>query len=292
MELTYFASFVVTATAFIGSAQGAATIFTGGLGDTASTLSQYGLAPGPTIEPAGGNPGGRLLVTVDTTAGGLQNGAAFDRTQTGTVPQTDFTFQFQIVAPRTPSADGFHFVLLDTATFGTSGAGANQGEDPAAPGVLGFGFDTWSNNGSIAGPTDPGVNASSPDDPNQRVGSNYEEISLFYNGNLIQRINDTRLLTPGLTLDDGAWHTATGNFNFAGATASLSVDGNPIMTNTAVPGLVPFESRVQFGGRTGGETENASIDNLNVSYVPEPTIAALGGVGLALMLRRRRRDPR
>lgn len=253
-------------------------VFTGGLGDTPSTLSQYGLAPGPTIEPTGGNPGGSLLVTVDTAAGGLQNGAAFDRTQTGPVPRTDFTFQFQIVAPRTPSADGFHFILLDTAIFGTSGAGANLGEDPALAGVLGFGFDTWSNQGAF-------------DNPNVPTGSDYDEISLFYNGALIQRIDDTRLLTPGLTLDDGAWHTVTGNFNFAGATASLSVDGNPIMTNTAVPGLVPFESRVQFGGRTGGETENASIDNVNVSYVPEPTIAALGGVGLALMLRRRR-DPR
>ena len=137
--------------------------------------------------------------------------------------RTDFTFQFQIVAPRTPSADGFHFILLNTGSFGPSGAGANLGEDPALAGVLGFGFDTWSNQGTF-------------DDPNQPTGSNYEEVSLFFNGALIQRINDTRLLPTPLTLDDGAFHTVTGNFNFAGATASLSVDGNALFTNTAVPG--------------------------------------------------------
>jgi lectin family protein len=278
MKTTYFAAFAITATALIVSTQAAPTIFTGGGGDTPLSLSQYGLAPGPTIEATGGNPGGSLLVTVDTPAGGLQNGVAFDRTQIGTIPRTDFTFQFQIVAPRTSSADGFHFILLNTSNFGTTGPGANLGEDPALGGVLGFGFDTWSNQGAFDNPAVP-------------TGSDYDEISLFYNGALIQRIDDTRLLPTPLTLDDGVFHTATGNFNFAGGTATLAVDGNPIFTNTAVPGLAPFESRVQFGGRTGGETENVSIDNVNVSYVPEPTAAALGGVGLALMLRRRRPDP-
>ena len=136
-----------------------------------------------------------------------------------------------------------------------------------------------------SGPEDP----NSPDDPNQAQGSNYDEISIFNDGTLVQRINDTRLLTPSLTLDDAAWHTASGHVDFAGATASLTVDGTTIFNNVPVPGLAPFESLVQFGGRTGGENEIVSIDNVNVSYVPEPTIAALGGVGLALMLRRRQR---
>lgn len=276
MKLTQLASLIIISAAVVVSTQAAPTIFTGGAGDTPVFLSQYGLAPGPTIDAVGGNPGGVLSVTIDTAAGGLQNGAAFDRTQTGTVPRVDFSFQFQLVAPRTPSADGFHFILLNTANFGIAGAGANLGEDPALTGVLGFGFDTWSNQGAFDNPAVP-------------TGSDYQEISLFFNGALIQRIDDTRLLTPALLLDDGVYHTATGNFNFAAATASLTVDGNAVMTNVAVPGLTPFESRVQFGGRTGGETENALIDNVNVQFVPEPSVLGALALGSLVALRRRRR---
>jgi hypothetical protein len=284
MKLTQLASLIVSA-AIVVSAQAAPTIFTGGACDTLVTLTQFGAAgPVPTVEATDGNPGGRLQIT--PMVNGLQNVAAFDRTQTGTVPSTGFSFDFQIVATVTASADGFHFALINTSINGASGAGANMGEDPTSAGVLGFGFDTWSNRGIPgSGAEDP----NSPDDPAQAQGSNYDEISIFYNGALIQRINDTRLLAVPLTLDDGAWHRATGNVNFSGGTASLSVDGNPIFTNTAVPGLTPYESRVQFGGRTGGENEQVSIDNVNVSYVPEPTAAVLGGTGLALMLLRRRR---
>jgi hypothetical protein len=157
MKLAYFVSLVITATAFTGSARAAAVVFTGDAGDTPVTLTQFGAAgPGPIVDTAGGNPGGRLQVT--DAVNGLQNVASFDQTQTGTVPQTDFTFQFKIEAPVTASADGFHFAFIDTSVYGTTGMGANLGEDPGGFGVLGFGFDTWSNNGSIAAPPgDPNV---------------------------------------------------------------------------------------------------------------------------------------
>ena len=274
MKLNHFASLIATSAAMAVTAQAAPTVLTGGAGDTPATLTAFGAAPGPTIEPTGGNPGGRLQITPATN--GLQNVAAFDRTQTGTVPRVDFNFQFQISTVSTPSADGIHFILLDTAIYGASGQGANLGEDPAQAGVLGFGFDTWSNQGAF-------------DNPNVGQGSDYQEISLFYNGNLISRIDDTRLLTPAFVLDDGAWHNVTGNFNFATGTASLTVDATTIFNNTPVPGLTAFESRVQFGGRTGGENEQASIDNLNVQFVPEPSVFGALALGSLVALRRRRR---
>jgi hypothetical protein len=57
----------------------------------------------------------------------------------------------------------------------------------------------------------------------------------------------------------------------------------------AVPGLTPFESRVAFTGRTGGENELVEVRGLAVNFVPEPGIIALGLIGTSLIFRRRRR---
>ena len=210
----------------------------------------------------------------------MQNVAAFDRTQLGTVPRIDFNFQFNIgVGSTTGTADGFHFMLIPTSIFGASGQGANRGEEPDEPGALGFGFDTWSNNGGFGG----------PDDPAQPQGSDYQEIALYYNGAEIASIDNTRLLATPLFLDDGLWHTVNGNFNFTTQTATLTVDGQTIFNNTTIPGLAGFENRVQFGARTGGENEVVSIDNLNVQYVPEPSVFGALALGSLVALRRRRR---
>ena len=261
----------------------AATVasFNGGA-DTPVALQAFGdINFPPNIQPAGGFSGGYLQVTSPNNS--EHNWATFDRTDVGTYPSANFSFRFKLQAGATPTADGMSFSFASTTNYGTSGGigGAPfTAEDPNAAGILGFGFDTWSNHG--------GVELNSPDDPAQPQGSNYEEISVFYNGALVNRINDTRVLATPLTLDDGLWHAVTGTVNFAGGTISLSVDGNSIHNGLAVPGLVPFESRIMFAGRTGGENEDAGIDDLNVTWVPEPGAAALGLVGFLTFLRRRR----
>ena len=68
----------------------------------------------------------------------------------------------------------------------------------------------------------------------------------------------------------------------------MTVDGATIFNNVTVPGLAPAETRVGFAGRTGNANERASIDNVNVQYVPEPASAALLGLCGLLMLGRRR----
>src|SRR5581483_2928922 len=64
---------------------------------------------------------------------------------------------------------------------------------------------------------------------------------------------------------------------------SASTGGNSTVTpfsNFFVAGLNPYESRAEFGGRTGGATEDALFDNINVDFggaaaAPEPTTLAL-----------------
>ena len=258
------------------SAYAATTANFDGGADTPSTLQTF-RAPtepegGPTILTEGGNPGGFLRLTADVN--GQNNYASFDRSDAGTFALSTFSFQFRIGGVG-PSADGFSFSFADTSMHGVSGglAGPIYGgpEDPAAAGSLGFGFDTWSNQGAF-------------DNPNVPTGSDYQEISLFYNGGLVQRIDDTRLLTTPLTLDDGNWHTASGNINFEAGTASLSVDGTAVFSDVAVAGLTPFESRIIIAGRTGGENSDQDIDNIDVQFVPEPSTALLGLLGLGGLL--------
>ena len=254
---------------------GAAIATFGGGVDSVYTLQQLGASlPAPTVLATGGNPGGYLRLTANIND--QHSFVPFDLTDAGTFPASTFSFQFRIDNLGAGGADGFSFSYLDTALFGATGAlGAAPftAEDPAATGVLGFGFDTWGNGGGFD------ANGNSAD---------YSEISLFYNGLLVQRVDDTRLLPVSLNLKDAAWHTVTGQISFTGQTVSLSVDGNPIMTDVMVADLVPFESRILFGGRTGGANERASIDNVNVLYVPEPATGALLVLGGLIALRRRR----
>lgn len=244
--------------------------FEGGAG-TPGTLETFGDPGGASIQPSGGNPGGYLQLTA--AINGQNNFATKDLSDPGSFAASSFNFDFILAPDQVPSADGFSFSYADTSIYGTSGGIGSAPftpEDPAASGILGFGFDTWSNEGAF-------------DTPGIGTGSDYSEISVFYDGSLILRIDDTRLLTPPLQLDDGAWHTVTGHVDFAGASVDLNVDGNPVITDLAIPGLVPFESRVMFAARTGGENELAGIDNLNVGYiVPEPAAGVLALIGFGV----------
>ena len=247
--------------------------FDGGA-DTPISLNQFGDPAGASIQPAGGNPGGYLQLTPPSN--NQNNWATFDRTDLS-APIINFSFQFQLTPAGAGGADGFSFNLLPTASFGIAGGLGGPvftAEDPAFAGVLGFGFDTWGN----AGLYDANGN-----------GANYSEISLFWNGGLVSRVDDTRNLPVSLNLKDSAWHTVNGTINFLTTNVNMTVDGNPIFTNVAVGGLVPYESRVGLAGRTGNANENAAIDNVNVQFVPEPgAIGAMMAGSLVLFGRRRR----
>ncbi|MEO8353810.1 MAG: PEP-CTERM sorting domain-containing protein [Chthoniobacteraceae bacterium] len=260
----------------IGSvAFGATTASFDGGADTPIFLNQFGDAPGPSIQPIDGNPGGYLELT--PAINGQNNFATFDLSDPGeNFTASTFTFQFRFDALGAGGADGMSFNYYPTALYGTTGgfgAPLFTPEDPAAFGVLGFGFDTWGNGGLDA-------NANSAD---------YSEISLFFDGALISRVDDTRLLPTFLDLKDGAWHTVNGAVDTAGASVTMDVDGNPIFSNVAVAGLVPAEARVGFAGRTGGANERTSIDNVDVRFVPEPGVIGALAVGSLVLLRRRRR---
>jgi hypothetical protein len=264
--------------ACVGAASAATIVTFGGGTDSSYTLQQFGGLPAPTVLTNGGNPGGYLRLTANIND--QHNFVPVDQTDPGLFPVSTFSFQFRIDLLGGGGADGLSFSYLDTALYGVSGgigAPLFTAEDPGNAGVLGFGFDTYGNGGA----NDANLN-----------GPDYSEISLFLNGTLVSRIDDTRVLPTPFNLKDPAvpspWHTAKGTVDFQNAKVSLSVDDIPVFDNIDVPGLVPFDSRVMFAARTGGANERASIDNLNVQYLPEPGTFSLLGLGASGMFWRRR----
>jgi hypothetical protein len=233
---------------------------------TPNTLTQAGDPPGPSID------GGTGMITLTTASNGQNNQIAFDRSDAGTFASSNFSFTFQ-VTPTTATADGFSVLYYPTSTGGITGAvPAFTGEEPNVAGAIGFAFDTW-NNAEVGGISD----------------SNLSQIALHWNGAVLTSVDDTRLLPTPFAIDDGNVHSVTGTLNFAGATLTLAVDGQAIFNNVAVPGLVPYESRIVMAGRTGGENQRVDIGGLNVAFVPEPMSALLVGLGgIGLVLRRRR----
>lgn len=264
---------VLLCTASLCSAATVAS-FDGGL-DTPWVGNQFGAAPGPIIGSGVGPDGSDSLQVTTDGVNGQNNTVGFNRADVG-APTGSFPFSFQFrLGPALDSADGFSVALLPTGTYGNSGIAPFLSEDPAAAGVLAFGFDTWGND---APTNDFGFN------PGDR--SNYNDISLYWNGASVAANFDPR--AQGLTIDDNLWHTAFGSIDMVNARVSLTVDTLNIFNNVAVPGLTPYEYRLGIGGRTGGQDENAWFDNIAVG-IPEPTVTGIAALGMCFLARRRRK---
>ncbi len=277
MKLLYSIPLLLLSTA---SMSFAATIakFDGNASDTPYVLAKLAEGAAASIGVGVGPDGTNSLEITKSGINGQQNTAGFNRADVGAPNSFNFSFQFK-AGPTAASADGFSVSFLPTTPtasggYGISGAIPFLSEDPAAANVLAFGFDTWGNGAPNDGPNGPGGN------------SDYNDISLFWNGALVAAELDPR--AKGLTIDDNQWHTATGTIDMLGAKVSLKVDALNIFTNVAVPGLKPYEYRLGLGGRTGGENQNAWFDNINVG-IPEPASTGLAAMGLCFLARRRRK---
>lgn len=234
------------------------------------SFQAMGGGTGPTIVSSGGF-GGSGYLQLTPSATHITNFATYDTTDYGLHPKIEFSFRFRI-DQHLGGADGFTFALLDTSIHGQTGPLPTFAGLDGSASVLMFSFDTYGN-----GDWDP-----------LATGSNYSEISVFYNGTQA-RIDDTRLLPNPFDLKDGNWHTAAGTIRFDSQTIDFSVDGSPIWKDFSIPNLLPYESRVGMLGLTGDLASRHSIDDLNVAWVPEPATASFSALGVIAFLTARRR---
>ncbi len=201
------------------------------------------------------DPPGNRRLRLATYVPPIQNNSIdFDRTSAGYACRVEADFDVRMtLAPDKGRADGMGFALLNTARYGTEGVVAPQpplfaAEEPNFLGSLGLGFDIHRSTGE----------------------SSNNHLSVHFNGAPVTEIG---LFPLGLDLASGTWiHTKA--VLILGATQSrlfvtlTPQGGGPIaaVTDLTVPGLVPYEARVQFGGRSGGESANHDLDNVNVGF--------------------------
>ena len=238
-------------------------------------------------------------------AGGLftrtGNSVAFDQTDAGTFNRiiADFDFRITCSGARTGfsgggCADGFAFVLLDTATFGTTGLSADG--TPVVFELFGRSLTRES----------PFVFV-----PNNSFAVSF---STFINGP-----NSTSLLynngfVPGsvVAIDDPTLDLATRTFGaskeFHHAHIDLALGGptptvtvtltNGVTAETVTPysnfdlssvvGLGPYEGRVAFGTQCGDACAAFDVDNVVVQYLdpatPLPGLPHVSIMVLAMLL--------
>ena len=198
-------------------------------GQTPYTLSQYQNAPAAAIV-------NNTLRMVN--AGNQRNVIAFNQTDPGLYSRITAEWDLNIV----PGADGLGFALLNTAQYGTTGAGPVIEEEPSLAKTFAIGFDIYC-----------------PDDY-QKKGSH--EISLHWDG--VERANKW-----------SSFDYRTGTFNHVkvvidfvtgGAEVTIAVGGQTIYDRSFLAGLEPYDCRAAFGARTGGLMTTLYLDNVNVQY--------------------------
>jgi hypothetical protein len=218
-------------------------------------LNQYAAGPAPGVQPAGAGSTGKFLRLLHDGTNGAANGITFRQTAPGLFQTIVADFDFRITSSVNNPADGFCFLLIPTAIYGTNGPGVNiptqAAEEPNYPNVFAIGFDVYPH-------------------------SVRNDVSAHWNG--AEAANVT-IPTATLDLASGVFHHAHVRLEHVsgGALVTLTltrnINGTPggpftAITNFFIGGLNAFDCRVQFGGRTGGLNLGLDLDNCNIQFLP------------------------
>ncbi len=211
---------------------------------TTYSLQQIGGPPPPDVV-SGGPTGNYLLLATQPTnpIAGNDNSISFVTSDPGTYNQViaDWDFRVTQTVPGLRGV-GMSFALLNTGNYGTAGQAASVlPQQGIYNGSLAFGFDTEANN-----------------------------VYLSLNGAIVT----AESLTGELDLASGQFIRAHAEISFTAATVTLvltpSLVGSPVtvFNATAVPALVPYQSRVGFQARNSTSSfADFDLDNVNVQFI-------------------------
>lgn len=225
---------------------------------TGTPYTEY--AEAPAIDPqllVGGPTGsGQFLRLGFVAPAPNHNTIAFDRTHTGSADLVVADFDFRLTLGNAGRGHGFAFALLDTTEYSITGAVVPDSlppgvaEEPNFTDSLGIGFDIYQSNGSM--------------------DINNNHISVHFDGQLEEMFD----ATPAMNLAEGLWTHARVVMRPGGSSSDVSVIltpcGAPAVTlvdQFPVPGFVPYEGRVYFGARSGGERADQDLDNVQVQFL-------------------------
>lgn len=185
----------------------------------------------------------RLIYSGST---GNANHLHFDRTDTGVFGEVTIDFDFRMNG----TADGFSVLMLPTSVYGVNSATdsyVSTGEEPNVAGAFAVGFDVY---------------------------SNIDEVSVHYGSTRGEVNKSANIQLNNNTINHA--HIVVSPQGGGGSKVSVSVTpgsgGLPVafFENLTVADLNPYEFRLQFSGRTGGETTNVDLDNISVTQTGQP----------------------
>lgn len=167
-----------------------------------------------------------------------------------------FDFRFSNVGGL-GAADGIGISFGRLGQFDAAMNGVTQ-EEGLNSGIA-IGIDTWRNGGEVSG----------------------NHISVRYDGVLLQEINLSNELA------DGQFHRLIASMD--NGHLALSLDNNQLLSHNII-NWQAYAGQFVFGGRTGGGRTLQEVDNVSVrtAAVPEPASIALLGLGLFVLLLRRK----
>jgi hypothetical protein len=120
---------------------------------------------------------------------------------------------------------------------------------------------------------------------------------LFVGGDGLARLigSDSLFVDSAVTLTANTWYTIGISINFATGAVTGSVNGNSLgistTTNQTTLGDVDlYVNAFGVGTGTSGGFNNIYVDNYMVQAVPEPATMAALGLGVAALIRRRRKN--
>jgi hypothetical protein len=218
-------------------------------------LTQYGSGPVPSVQATNTGSTGKFLRLLYDGVGDSINSVTFTQTAPGLFQTVIAEFDFRLTSSVADPADGLAFMLVPTSLYGTNGPGVNLStqvpEQPNYRGVLGIGFRVY---------------------PHTSVNN----VSVHWDG---VRQSDALVPFSAIDLVAGVFHHAKITVQFAtgGAFVSVALTSNINGTlqraftpfnSLFVPGVKPFDSRVQFGARTGGLNMACDLDNCSVQFIP------------------------
>jgi hypothetical protein len=224
-------------------------------------LACYIVPPTPGLHAADTNSTGRYLRLLYDGVNVSANAVAFDRAAAGLFQSITADFDFRLTSAVHNPGDGFAFMLIPTALYGTNGAGVNiagqAGEKPNFAGVFGIGFSV---------------------SPHAQVN----DVSAHWDG---AQLVGVTIPTTTIDLAAGVFHHAKVTLNYVtgGARVTLTltpkINGTPgspysPITDFFIAGLNPFECRVQFGGWTGGLNMALDLDNCSFEFSPPQGLVA------------------
>lgn len=227
---------------------------------------------------SGGPPGSTNFLRLAEDIVETSNTIAFKRTDKIAAKQIVAEWDFRMI-PRFRRADGMGFAVLRKSEYGKKGGVCTElppfvPEEPNFAQSIGVGFDIHK----------------APSDPNNN------HISVHFNAAVVASCTTT---SP-LDLASGKWIHAKVTLRPGGGFSDVTVELTPlggdeitVIDACRVPNFQPYEGRVLFGARSGGESAEHDIDNIDVRFFknsdpdpdpePDPPVVDLSGTRLLLL---------